>query len=66
MDLFGPMSTTSLGGKLYTFVIVDDYTMFTWALFLAYKDEAFSNLVNFSKHVQIEKVLKISKIRSNH
>jgi hypothetical protein len=28
-----------LGGKQYGFVIVDDYSRFTWVLFLKHKDE---------------------------
>ncbi|XP_045791507.1 uncharacterized protein LOC123886217 [Trifolium pratense] len=30
IDLFGPVKTTSLGGKNYGFVIVDDFSRFTW------------------------------------
>ena len=41
MNLFGPTRTTSLGGKRYELVIVDDYSRFTWVMFLAYKDETF-------------------------
>ncbi|XP_045810862.1 uncharacterized protein LOC123905296 [Trifolium pratense] len=33
IDLFGPVKTTSLGGKNYGFVIVDDYSRYTWVLF---------------------------------
>ena len=29
MNLFGPSSTLSLGGKTYCFVIIDDYSRFT-------------------------------------
>ena len=32
IDLFGPTRTTSLGGKKYGLVIVDDYSRFIWAL----------------------------------
>ena len=42
MDLFGPIRTTSLGGKKYGFVIVDDYSRYIWVMFLAHKDEAFT------------------------
>ena len=42
MDLFGPTRTTSLGGKRYGLMIVDDYSRFTWVMFLAHKDETFS------------------------
>jgi hypothetical protein len=33
IDLFGPIRTASLSGKLYAFVIVDDYSRYTWVLF---------------------------------
>ena len=41
MDLFGLTRTLSLGGKCYGFVVVNDFSRSTWALFLAHKDEAF-------------------------
>ncbi|XP_070007824.1 uncharacterized protein [Nicotiana sylvestris] len=41
MDLCGPMRVQSRGGKRYIFVIVDDYSRFTWTLFLRTKDETF-------------------------
>ena len=41
MDLFGPSRTTSLGGKSYAFVIVDDFSRYTWVLFLAHKNDVF-------------------------
>ena len=34
MDLFGPTTYTSIGGNKYGFVIVDDYTRYTWVFFL--------------------------------
>ena len=33
MDLFGPTTYKSLGGNLYCFVIVDDYSRYTWTFF---------------------------------
>ena len=39
VDLCGPMKITGRGGKRDVFVIVDDYSRFTWTLFLASKDE---------------------------
>jgi hypothetical protein len=55
MDLFGPMHISSLGGKKYAFVIVYDYTKFTWVLFHAHKDEALKAFSKFYKRVQNEK-----------
>ena len=41
MDLMGPMETESIGGKRYSFVIVDDYSRYTWIEFLKEKSDAF-------------------------
>ena len=43
MDLFGPISIPSLSKKKYVYVIVDDFSRYTWTLFLQYKEEAFEN-----------------------
>ena len=43
MDLCGPMRVQSKGGNRYIFVLVDDYTRFTWTLFLKSKDQAQGN-----------------------
>nr|GEW29292.1 retrovirus-related Pol polyprotein from transposon TNT 1-94 [Tanacetum cinerariifolium] len=39
MDLCGPMRVFSINGKKYILVIVDDYSRYTWTLFLRSKDE---------------------------
>ena len=66
MDLFGPTRVTSLGGMHYAYVLVDDYSRFTWVYFLAYKNDAFKAFENFTKRVQKEKDFCISLIRSDH
>src|SRR5215469_9632940 len=66
LDLFGPTRTSSLGGKRYGFVIIDDYSRFTWVLFLAHKNETFSAFVKFHKKVTNEKNVQIISIRSDH
>nr|GEW01401.1 hypothetical protein [Tanacetum cinerariifolium] len=40
MDLCGPMRVESINGKLYVLVVVDDFSRYTWVLFLHSKDEA--------------------------
>ncbi|KAK2989631.1 hypothetical protein RJ640_002505 [Escallonia rubra] len=55
MDLFGPIPTTSLGGKSYCFVIVDDFSRYTWTFFLATKDESLNVFTSFAKRVQNQK-----------
>ncbi|XP_070026216.1 uncharacterized protein [Nicotiana sylvestris] len=54
MDLCGPMRVQSRGGKRYIFVIVDDYSRFTWTLFLRTKDETFEVFVAFVKKIQVK------------
>nr|GEW51160.1 ribonuclease H-like domain-containing protein [Tanacetum cinerariifolium] len=39
MDLCGPMRVASINGKKYILVIVDDYSRYTWTLFLRSKDQ---------------------------
>ena len=55
IDLFGPMDVLSMGDKSYGFVIVDDYSRFTWVYFLAHKDEALHTFIRHCKKVQNEK-----------
>nr|GFB20667.1 retrovirus-related Pol polyprotein from transposon TNT 1-94 [Tanacetum cinerariifolium] len=38
MDLCCPMRVASINGKKYILVIVDDYSRYTWTLFLRFKD----------------------------
>ncbi|KAH9705040.1 hypothetical protein KPL70_011720 [Citrus sinensis] len=56
----------SLSGKFYAFVIVDDYSRYTWVLFLAKKDDAIDAFRIFCKKVQNEKGYSITCIRSDH
>nr|GEZ42726.1 retrovirus-related Pol polyprotein from transposon TNT 1-94 [Tanacetum cinerariifolium] len=39
IDLCGPMRVASINGKKYILVIVDDYSRYTWTLFLRSKDQ---------------------------
>ena len=58
--------TFSLGGKHYCFVIVDDYSRFTWVMFLAYKDKTFSSFTKLYRRIQNEKGFLITNIRTDH
>ncbi|CAN1142556.1 Retrovirus-related Pol polyprotein from transposon TNT 1-94 [Linum perenne] len=66
LDLFGPASSASLGGKSYVFVLVDDFSRYSWIFMLASKDETFSKFKNFVRRVQNEKNKIINEIRSDH
>jgi hypothetical protein len=66
LDLFGLSRTKSPGGKYYGFVIVDDFSRFTWTLFLPSKDDTFEAFVKFSNVIQNQLSLKIISLRSDH
>lgn len=66
LDIFGPSMTRSLWGNYYGFVIVDDFTRFTWSLFLSQKEETFEVFVKFVKIIQNELNLKIVTLISGH
>nr|GEY80528.1 retrovirus-related Pol polyprotein from transposon TNT 1-94 [Tanacetum cinerariifolium] len=52
MDLCGPMQVASINGKKYILVIVDDYSRYTWTLFLRSKDETPEVLKEFLTMIQ--------------
>ena len=66
MDFFGPPRTTSLGGKSYAFLTVDDFSRYTLVLFLAHKNEVFHEFLKFCRKIQNEKGFIISCIRSDN
>jgi hypothetical protein len=52
IDLFGPTSYKSIGGNLYCLVIVDDYSCYTWTLFLGDKSETPKIFKTFARRDQ--------------
>nr|GEX16989.1 hypothetical protein [Tanacetum cinerariifolium] len=52
MDLCSAMRVASINGKKYILVIVDDYTRYTWTLFLRSKDETPEVLKEFITMIQ--------------
>ena len=65
LDLFGPESYKSIGGKQYGFVIVNDYSRFTWVLFLRTKDSAFIEFEKLIKLLENKLNTKLVGIRSD-
>ena len=65
MDLCGPMRVQSSGGK-YVFVLVDDYTRYTWTLFRAAKDNVFEAFCSLVRKFQKKYGKQLKAIRFNH
>ena len=66
VDLFGPPSHESLGGKKYCLVIVDDYSRYCWVFFFKYKSETQRTMMEFANQVQRKYDATILAIRSDN
>ena len=66
MDLFGPTQVQSINHSRYVFVIVDDFSRYTWTIFMKNKSDTFEHFKTFVKRIQNTKDLKIKNIRSDH
>ncbi|GJX88596.1 retrovirus-related pol polyprotein from transposon TNT 1-94 [Tanacetum coccineum] len=66
MDLFGSSAIKSYGGNIYTLVVVDDYSRYTWTRFLKNKNEAFEKFEILSRKIQNQLGSSIISIRMDH
>ena len=66
MDLFGPVNVMSLSRKRYALVMVDDYSKYTWVLFIQSKDEATQLIIDHIKKIEVEAKLPVRTIRSDN
>ncbi|RDY08750.1 hypothetical protein CR513_06980, partial [Mucuna pruriens] len=58
--------TLCLGGKKYGFVVIDDYSRYTWVYFLCHKHKSSKVFEILCKRVQNRKGIYIFAIRSDH
>ncbi|GJR82119.1 retrovirus-related pol polyprotein from transposon TNT 1-94 [Tanacetum coccineum] len=65
MDLCGPMRVASINGKKYILVIVDDYSRYTWTLFLRSKDETPEVLKDFLTMIQRNLQAPVISVRTD-
>jgi hypothetical protein len=59
MDLFGPTTYTSIGGNNYGFVIVDDFSRYTWVYFLEDKTEVHMSLASLPRELKMNSTLQL-------
>ncbi|GJU02346.1 retrovirus-related pol polyprotein from transposon TNT 1-94 [Tanacetum coccineum] len=60
------MSITSVNGKKYILVIIDDYSRFTWVKCLRSKDEAPDFIIKFLKMIQVRLKVNVQRIRTDN
>ncbi|GKG02445.1 putative ribonuclease H-like domain-containing protein, partial [Tanacetum coccineum] len=65
MDLCGPMRVASINGKKYIMVIVDDYSRYTWTLFLRSNDETPEVLKDFITMIQHNLQAQVITVRTD-
>nr|GEV05693.1 retrovirus-related Pol polyprotein from transposon TNT 1-94 [Tanacetum cinerariifolium] len=68
MDLCGPMRVASMNGKKYILVIVDDYSRYTWTLFLRSKDgtpEVLKDVLTMIQRNLQAPVIIVQQVRGN-
>ncbi|GKB86084.1 retrovirus-related pol polyprotein from transposon TNT 1-94 [Tanacetum coccineum] len=65
MDLFGPITPRSINHEKYTFVIVDEYSRYTWVYFLKKKSHAPETIMSFIKRVENQNDIRVKQLRTN-
>jgi hypothetical protein len=66
MDTVGPSQVRFIDGKWYIFVIVDDYSWFSWVFFLESKDEVFEHFQSLALRLNNEHLNCLKVIRSDN
>ncbi|GJR87533.1 putative ribonuclease H-like domain-containing protein [Tanacetum coccineum] len=66
IDLFGPTFVRSINHKIYCLVVTDDYSRFSWVLFLATKDETSGILKPFITGIENKINHKVKIIRCDN
>ncbi|KAC9222872.1 hypothetical protein E3N88_46171 [Mikania micrantha] len=65
-DLFGPINVKSIGGESYCFVVTDDFSRFSWVLFLKTKSETYENFVLLVNRLETLYKLRVRRVRSDN
>ncbi|CAH9092150.1 unnamed protein product [Cuscuta epithymum] len=66
VDIWGPLSTTSIDGFRYFLTIVDDFSRFTWIHTLKHKSEVKSLLIPFILLIQNQFDCHLKQLRSDN
>ncbi|KAD5961432.1 hypothetical protein E3N88_12905 [Mikania micrantha] len=64
-DLCGPITPSTLAGRRYFLLLVDDYSRYMWVYFLKTKDEAFGCFKSFKEMVELQGKTKVGTLRTD-
>jgi transposase InsO family protein len=65
-DLCGPMSSPSLGGSLYYFIFIDDYSIICWIYFLKAKSDTIDKFKEYKAFIEKKTGKHIRIIRTDN
>nr|GEX31864.1 retrovirus-related Pol polyprotein from transposon TNT 1-94 [Tanacetum cinerariifolium] len=57
---------SSINGKRYVLVVVDDYSRYTWVFFLHSNDKASEVIISFIKITQVNLQLQVQRVRTDN
>ncbi|GJV89542.1 retrovirus-related pol polyprotein from transposon TNT 1-94 [Tanacetum coccineum] len=66
MDLFKPVTPRFINHEKYTFVIIDEYSRYTWVYFLKRKSQAPKTIMSFIKRVENQNDIKVKQLRTDN
>ena len=65
-DICGPMQTTSIGGKRYFVLFIDDASRYTWCYFMVQKSEVYTHFVAWKTLVENQLNRKLKILRTDN
>ena len=66
MDLPSPVNFISISRKQYTLIMVDDFSKYTWVLFIHSKDETPQLIINHINKIEVDAKLPVRSIRAHN
>ena len=66
MDIWGPLSITSIYGHRYFLTIMDDFSRHTWLFLLKHKSEVPACIISFVNMIETQFSCKVRTVRSDN
>ena len=52
LDIWGPLSTTSIHGHSYFLIVIEDHSRHTWLFLMKHKSETSLHIISFAKMIK--------------